>query len=378
MAFFSRLKKFLQWQSSNKPEINLNTELYEQLKPFRLPLISVVMMMLFGTLGYVFIDNFSLMDAIYQAGMTFTTVGFTEVSHISSAGRIFTIVFILLGFMVFTFSIGLFIEVLKKGALISILKERHMLYKVARLKNHFVICYHNIYTIELSRQFRENHIPFVVIDDREDIAQIAEKYRYPYFIKAAPHTQVAFLKAHLSSAKGLITLSSNTADNIALIASVRLYEKEIGRTKYRPYFVMANSDNEDDTERLKKLGANSVVSPSKLVAQRLSAISVRPDMENLLEEFLYKKDSPIDIEEIVVPDYSWVRFKRLKETRLRDITNADVVGISDANNKFTAMPNGDTLIGTGTKLLVIGTAVGIRATKRVIKSKYKPEEAKYV
>jgi trkA len=121
-----------------------------------------------------------------------------------------------------------------------------------------------------------------------------------------------------------------------------------------------------------------VVSPSRLVAQRLSAMSVRPDMENLLEQFLYTKNSPIDIEEILVPDYSWIRFKRLKETHLRNITNADIVGIRDINNNFVPMPNGDTLVGTGSKLLVIGTVDGIRLTKRVVKSKHKPEEFKYV
>ncbi|MGP1484602.1 MAG: potassium channel family protein [Campylobacter sp.] len=371
-----KILKFLNWSSYAKPQINLNTELYEQLRPFRLPLILVVLMMIMGPMGYVIIDNFGLMDAIYQAGMTFTTVGFTEVAPISSAGRLFTITFILLGFAVFTFSTGLMLEVLKKGTLIRIIKERQMLYKIARLKNHFVICYHNLYTIELSAQFRENHIPFVVVDPREDLPELAEKYRYPYYLVSQPHTQTTILKTHFSSAKGLITLSSNIADNIALIATIRLFEKEIGRKK--PYFIMTNSDNEDDTERLKKLGANSVVSPSKLVAQRLSAMSVRPDMENLLEQFLYKQDSPIDIEEITVPDYSWVRFKRLKETNLRNITNADVVGIRDINDKFIPMPKGDTLIGTGTKLLVIGTAESIRLTKRVIKSKQKPEELKFV
>lgn len=373
---FKKILKFLNWSSSAKPQINLNTELYEQLRPFRLPLILVVLMMMIGAMGYVTIDGFSLIDAIYQAGMTFTTVGFTEVAPISPAGRIFTITFILLGFAVFTFSTGLMLEVLKKGALVAIIKERRMLYKIARLKNHFVICYHNQYTMELSREFRENHIPFIVIDPREDLPEIAEKYKYPYYIVSQPHTQTALLKTHFSSAKGMITLSPNIADNIALIATVRLFEKEIGRKK--PYFIMTNSDSQDDTERLKKLGANSVVSPSKLVAQRLSAMSVRPDMENLLEQFLYKQDSPIDIEEISVPDYSWVRFKRLKETNLRNITNADVVGIKDVNNKFIPMPKGDTLIGTGTKLLVIGTGESIRLTKRVIKSRHKPEELKYV
>lgn len=371
----SKIKKFLDWSEESKPEYNLDTELYQQLKAFRLPLVSIVLMMLFGTLGYIFIDGFSLIDAIYQAGMTFTTVGFTEVAPISPAGRIFTIVFILTGFLAFTFSMGLVIEVIKKGTLAKILKERNMIYKIARLKNHFVICHHNIYTIELTKQFRENHIPFVVVDSREDLPELAEQYGYPYFIVGEPHSQAAILKTHLSSAKGLIALSQNIADNIALIVSARLYQNELGR---KPYFIMTNSDNDDDTQKLIKLGADSVVSPSKLVAQRLSAVSVRPDMENMLEKFLYTKDSPIDIEEIKVPDLSWLRFKRLKETHLRTITNADVVGIRDQNNKFTPMPRGDTVIGTGSKLLVIGTAESIRATKRLIFSKHKPEEFRYV
>ncbi|MCR8696104.1 MULTISPECIES: potassium channel family protein [Campylobacter] len=376
MSLIKKIKKFLNWADESKPEYDLNTELYQQLKAFRLPIIFVVLMMLFGTLGYMITTGFTLVDAIYQAGMTFTTVGFTEVSHINTAGRLFTILFILIGFGLFTFSLGLIIEVVKKGVLTRILKERSMIYKIARLKNHFVICYHNLYTIELSRQFRENHIPFVVIDSNENLAQIAETYKYPYYIIDEPHTQSAILKSHLSSAKGLITLSPNIADNIALIATVRLYEKELGRVK--PYFIMTNSDNDSDTDKLIKLGADSVVSPSKLVAQRISAISVRPDMENILEQFLYKKNSPIDIEEIKVPEASWIRFKRIKETHLRKLTNADIVGITDQNGKFSPMPNGDTLIGTGSKLLVIGTAESIRSTKRLIFSKYKPEELKYV
>ncbi len=46
----------------------------------------------------------------------------------------------------------------------ELLKERKMLYKIARLRRHFVICYHNEYTVQLAKQFRENHVPFVVID----------------------------------------------------------------------------------------------------------------------------------------------------------------------------------------------------------------------
>ena len=127
MSLLQKIKKFLNWSETPKPQYSPDDELYQQLEYFRLPLIFVVSMMLFGALGYIFTTNFSLIDAIYQAGMTFTTVGFTEVGHINTAGRLFTITFILMGFGLFTFSMGLVIEVLKKGTLIKILKERNML-----------------------------------------------------------------------------------------------------------------------------------------------------------------------------------------------------------------------------------------------------------
>jgi voltage-gated potassium channel len=84
------------------------------------------------------------------------------------------------------------------------------------------------------------------------------------------------------------------------------------------------------------------------------------------------------MEEVEVPEHSWLRFKKLKETRLRDIANVSIVGIRDSKGKFIPMPKGDTLIGTGSKLLVIGTGESIRATKILVRKKYKPEELKYV
>ena len=376
MTLTQKLKVLLNWSTRSTPHIDLNTELYQQLKPFRLPLILVVLMIMVGALGYVIIDGFTLLDAIYQSGITFTTVGFGEISPISPAGRIFTITLIILGFGVFSMSIGILVEVLNKGQLVNIIKERNMLYKIARLKNHFVICHHNEITIELSKQFRENHIPFVVVDTREDLAEIAQEYKYPYYIQEDPHTEEALLKSYLSSAKGLITLSENTADNIAQIASARLYEKEIGLKK--PYYIIANANTEKDIEKLKKLGADRVISATKLMAERLRAMSLRPDMENMLEKLLYRKDAPIDMEEIKIPDHSWMRFKKLKEARLRDVTNVSIVGIRDANDTFVPMPKGDVLVGTGSKLLVIGTGESIRATKRIIRKKQKPEELRYV
>jgi len=376
MNLLERIRKFLNWEIAPKPDLKLLPEVYPHLKAFRLPLILTVLTMLVGTIGYVIIDDFALLDAVYQTGITFTTVGFGEIAPVSDAGRIFTITLIIAGFTVFSSALGILVSELNKGSILTILKERRMLYKIARLKKHFVVCYHNDYTIEVTKQLRENHIPFVVIDPRKEIHEWAEEHKYPAYLQAEPHAELAMLKAHLSSAKGLITLSSSIADNIALIASVRLFEKE--HFLPRPYYVISAAESMSDVEKLKKLGADTVVSPTKLTAQRVSAMAARPDMENLLEEFLYKSDNPLDMEEIVVPKYSWAVLKKLKETHIRQITNCSVVGITKKDGKFLSMPKGDVLVTSECKLLVIGTQAGINMTKDMMKKRVKPKELKFV
>ena len=376
MNLTDRIRRFLHWERTPKPDIKLLPEVYPYLKEFRLPLILTVLTMLVGTMGYIIIDDFTLMDAIYQTGITFTTVGFGETVPISDAGRIFTITLIVAGFATFSSAIGILVAELNRGTIIAVLKERHMLYKIARLKKHFVVCYHNDYSIEVTKQLRMNHIPFVVIDPSEEIHKWAEEYKYPAYLQAEPHAEVTMLKAHLSSAKGLITLSSSIADNIAIIASVRLFEKEHSLPK--PYYVISAADSSSDVEKLKKLGSDTVVSPTKLTAQRVGTMAARPDMENMLEEFLYKSDNPLDMQEIVVPKYSWVVLKKLKETHIREITNTSIVGITKKDGKFISMPKGDVLITSECKLLIVGTHKGIRATKSILRQRQKPKELKFV
>lgn len=376
MNLLQRIREFIHWESAPKPDVRLLPELYPQFRAFRLPLILTVLTMLIGTIGYVIIDDFSLMDAVYQTGITFTTVGFGEIAPISQAGRIFTITLVISGFAVFSIAIGILVAELNRGIIIAILKERRMLYKIARLKKHFVVCYHNEYTVEVTKQLRENHIPFVVIDPRAEIHEWSIEHKYPAYLQAEPHAELAMLKAHLGSAKGLITLSSSIADNIAIIASVRLFEKE--HFLPRPYYVIAAADSMSDVEKLKKLGADTVVSPTKLTAQRVSAMAARPDMENLLEEFLYKSDNPLDMEEIEVPKYSWAVLKKLKETHIRQITNTSIVGITKKDGKFIAMPKGDVLVTSECKLLVIGTQNSINVTRGLLRRREKPKELKFV
>ena len=376
MTPIQKFKNLLHWQPQPKPHVNLNTQIYALLRPFRLPFILIVLVMMLGTVGYMIIDGFSLMDAIYQTGITFTTVGFGEVAPISDQGRVFTVTLIIMGFLIFTISIGIVAESLKSGQILKLIKERKMLYKIARLKKHFVVCYHNEFTSQVAKQLRQAHVPFVVIDPRQDLEEIAKTHNYPLYVKANPHTNDAILKSFLSSAKGLISLSDNIADNIATIASARLYEQEIG--KEIPYHIISKANTYQDEEKILKLGADKAVIPTKLMAQRVSSIALRPDMVNLIEKFMYSQDSALDMEEVQVPKKSWLVLRKLRESRFRDITNVSVVGIRRKDGIFISMPKGDEIITSQCTLLLIGKAEGISMTKKLITKQTKPKELSYV
>ena len=374
MSIFTRVKKAIGWEIRRaKPQYDLNPLIYSQLKPFRLPIILVQVIMMIGTLGFVYIEDYSIMHAIFQSAYTLTNTGFGALneSNFSNLGIVFTVTLMFAGFAILYMSIGIVIDVIANGTLIALSKERRMLYKIARLRRHFVICYHNEYTAQLARQFRENHVPFVVVDPSDDLEQIAKENGYPYFVKEEPYKEVAFLKSHLSSAKGAISLSKNISDNITLIASVRLYEKELGRN---PFLIISNAETQNEKIRLQKLGADKVVATPSLMAKRVSAMAIRPDMENVLDEFLYKRDTPIDMEEVFVDEHSWTVNREIKDLHLRDRLKVSIIGITEEKGKFIQMPKGTISINANCKLLLVGSQKGIARAKRIINLTKQPEE----
>ena len=374
MSIFTKVKKAIGWEiRTAKPQYDLNPLIYSELKPLRLPLILIQIVMMIGTLGYVYLEDYSIMHAIFQSAYTLTNTGFGALNepNFKNETIVFTVCLMLSGFASLIFAVGIVIDVIANGPLRELLKERKMLYKIARLRRHFVICYHNEYTAQLARQFRENHIPFVVVDPSDDIEQIAKENNYPYFVKEEPYKEVAFLKSHLSSAKGAISLSKNISDNITLIASVRLYEKELGRN---PFLIISNAETQNEKIRLKKLGADKVVATPSLMAKRVSAMAIRPDMENVLDEFLYKRDTPIDMEEVFVTEDSWVVNKEIKDLHLRDRLKVSIIGITEQNGKFIQMPKGAMPINANCKLLLVGSQKGIVRAKKIINLTKKPED----
>jgi voltage-gated potassium channel len=135
---------------------------------------------------------------------------------------------------------------------------------------------------------------------------------------------------------------------------------------------------DEEIEKLKRLGANEVLSPTKLIAKRMTAIAVDPDVKNILEEFVYSIDTPLDMEEITVSKKSWVVYKKIKDLHLKELLNVSIIGVKEENGKFIPIPKDNVILKPGDVLLVVGTSKDMRKMRKLIRSKEKPKELDFI
>src|SRR5262249_43212216 len=125
---------------------------------------------LLGTLGFMAVEEWNFLDALYMTVITVTTVGYGEIHPLSQAGKIYVIILIFLGagFVLYVLSdmVELFMEVN--------LRLRHMQQKIVKLSNLQIVCGFGRTGHEVTNHFRENNIPFVVIEADEERAKEAE------------------------------------------------------------------------------------------------------------------------------------------------------------------------------------------------------------
>jgi len=356
---------------------SIELEAYSHLSSLRLPLILIQVVFMAGTLGYYYIDDFTVINAIYQTGITFTTVGFGEIQPISDIGKLFTITLIVLGFASFSLAIAVVVETVNNKVFFKLLREVRMLYKIEKLYNHYVIYYYNEYTESLLDQLKAKQIPFVIVDPDPNFEQIALDKKYPYYVISEPHTEESHLKSFLSSAKGIITLSKQTSNNIAQIASVRLYEKELNRD---PYFIMSYASDDSDVKKLINLGSNNVFSPANLLAKKVSSMLLNP-LEALSHSFLddlfFNNNKSLSIREYKVKTENWIRFKKIKSIRLRATVNVSIIGMKRQDGKIIHMPRGNDLLQTGATLLLIGTEINIKKSISILSASNMPSNLVY-
>jgi voltage-gated potassium channel len=316
------------------------------------------LILMFGTGGYMVLENSTFLDGLYMTLITITTVGYGEVVHLSPNGRIFTMVLILVGvgFVMFVFS--KITEAVVEGGLQAVYGRLNMKKKVAELKDHYIVCGFGRIGQVITKLLHDEKKTFVVIEnDQEVIKKIAEMGYL--FLEGEASNDDMLLRAGVDRASGLIAVVSSDADNVYIVLSARGLNPDL--------YIMARSSGVEGVEiKLLRAGANKVLSPYYIGATRMAHHVLRPTVTDFIDLTVHGGELGLRLEELRVSEHGKMTNKTVLESNIRRDFDLIVVAIKRSQGEMQFNPNLGTSILSGDTLVVLGEYEKIKELEKII------------
>jgi voltage-gated potassium channel len=274
--------------------------------------LSVVATIAIGTGGYWLIGggHWSFVDCLYQTVIGITTAGFGEIIPLGEThlGRPFTIV-LLCGGMV---AVGWFVTTaaafLIEGELSGLTWRKRMDSRVKKLSGHYIVCGAGSTGIHCVRELAAIAVPFVVVDRSEEVARaLTREHDCPAVVGDATHDEV-LLEAGIARARGVISALTEDKDNLFVTVTARALNPALR--------IVAKAIDPRADGKLRRAGADSVVSPNMIGGLRLVSEMVRPEVVTFLDVMLRDKDRTLRIEEVTIPAAAGGAQRRISELGL--------------------------------------------------------------
>lgn len=306
--------------------------------------LAICVVLVFGTVGYMFIEGWNWLDAFYMTVITISTVGITEVHPLSDSGRLFTTILIFGGVGVMAYSLGRLAEFMFQRSITNVLGRRSMMKKISQMKNHVIICgYGRTGTRVVSELIAANK-PFVVIDENEEEAKRMDQLGIPHIVGDATEEE-NLEQANICGAESLVTALDSDAENLFLTLTASGLCDELR--------VIARVHDPDNARKFRKAGASRVVSPISSGANQIAQLLTRPSVVDLVELVATDKSIALEVFEHEITENSDMLNQSLAEARVRQTLGALVIAVKhrDGTNAFD--PGPETRLHLGDILVAI-------------------------
>jgi len=323
---------------------------------FRETLISTMLFILvlaFGTAGFMLITHSSFLDALYMTVITISTVGFGEVVSLGTGGRLFTIllIFVGVGFVLYLFS--RITESIVEGGLRATLGRLKMKKKVAKLSDHYIVCGFGRIGQVICKILKDNRKPFVVIEKKGRLIEEIIDLGY-MVLEGEASDDETLVAAGIERARGLVSVVSTDADTVYITLTARGIRPDL--------FIIARSSGAEGAEKkLLRAGANRVFSPYEIGATRMAQEVVRPTVVDFVDLAIQGGELGLRLEELAVSEGAACVGKTLVESGIRREHNLIVVAIKPRKGEMIFNPTPSTIINAGDILVVLGDVVDIEA-----------------
>ena len=296
-----------------------------------------------GTAGYMLTDGKSPWDAFYMTVLALTTV--ESPSHLSRTGQAFTVVLLLGGVGAALYTFTLLATVVVEGGLPKRLQRRRQERMLESISDHFIICGYGRIGSIVAQQFRRQRIPHVVIERDADRVHAAID-EGALGVEADASREDVLKRCGIERARGLIAAVGTDAENVYAVLTARVMRPDL--------FIVGRAETEDATTKLKRAGANRVISPYQIGGVQIAQTAIRPAVVDFMELATNSENVELAMEEITVTAASSIANQSIITANLRGRYGVIVIGIQREDNRMEFNPEPDTSIRPGDKLVVLG------------------------
>lgn len=316
----------------------------------------LIAVMAVGWAGYVLIEGFSPLDALYMTVITISTVGFREVRPLDAPGKAFTILVILFGTGTLLYFLLSVAEFAIEGHLTGILERAKVARKVSAMENHFIICGYGRVGEQIANEFRAARVPFVVVEKDPERISVLQALGTLYVEGDAADDHV-LMAAGVRVARGLVSAVDTDAENVFVVLTARVLNPHMR--------IVARAVSAEAENKLVRAGADRVISPILIGARRMAQLVLHPEIADYLETISKTAAGEYRLEDVEIREGSPFANKTLGEADVREITGALVMAIRTKEGRVNPNPPLEVVIKEGDRLIVLGTQEQLQSLRKV-------------
>lgn len=325
---------------------------------FRRRLVRVLLMLaaalVLGTAGYMLIEGWRLLDAVYMTVITLSTVGFTEVHPLSEAGHLFTIALITTGVSTTAYAVGTIGEYFIGGRLSGSLRRRRMQHEIDRLKGHYIVCGYGRVGRQVVDELGARDLRTVVVEPSDEA--FPEDTAGPLRIRGDATDDRSLRAAGIDRAEGLVAAAGDDATNIVVTLSARALNPGL--------LIVSRAIDAEAEDKLRRAGASHVVSPYRIGGEHIVTQLLHPRIIDFLDLVMHRGDLELWLEEITVAPDGPAHGRTLAETAIWGPAGVRVLAVGREGGDMITGPRGDLRLTPGDVLIALGTLDQLAAARR--------------
>lgn len=316
----------------------------------RYALYALAVSIALGTLGFHLLEGWALLDSLYVTIQTVTTVGYGDVPPMTSGGRVFASLFMVIGVGTVAYILSSAVQTIVQSELLETLGERRRQREMSKLHDHFIICGAGRVGSRIIGAMQAAGVPFIVIENDEPRVTDLLDRGVVLLVRDAT-LEDSLRDAGVERARGLAACLPDDADNVYVVLTARGLNSNL--------HIVARAVEEQAEAKLIRAGANRVVAPTIIGSHRMAQALIKPAVADFMDS-IAAENLDLGFEQLEIAHDSIYAGRKLRDTNIRSQLEVIIVAMQHSGGEMIFNPPGDATLEAGDLLIAIGRAESLR------------------